>query len=536
MRQQSQVSNRLLQQEKDLQQIKEQIARSQALEALHQDPVEWALRCRILKGAAFTFQDRDYLLPIYRDPHRRVVVAKARQMEMTEWIVNWLLYQLTTNPNTTAIYTAPRMDQVSRFSRDRLRKAIWDSPVLRHVVIESKDVEGQPAISRIPFDNGSLCYMYSGWGDFSAIRNIPADFAAVDEAQDVSSEALPVLTETMAHSSFGRMVIVGTSSDAGSQFDQRWQESDMKEWDSDAKAWVPQKPQNRSYSGYHMTQEMAVWITKLPPEDVNSIPYKRAHYLPRLFQNEVLGLFYRGLRKPLITQDLMECRDFESTMFQALNAPYVSYAGIDWGGGEFSFTLIWIMAMDELDRWRLLYVHKFDERDPMKQVATIGNLINLFNVKQAVADMGYGAVQVSELQKKFADRVLGCHYIRRPELPLEMKHRDEAGERIAQMILLADRSFWIETALDVIKRTGPDGKPTPRLVLPWQRPEEVEWLIDHFTCLEMEEQETVAGKKYHHYTHPEGQPDDAYHSFVYALIAYHARKMGHELGVVDLFG
>lgn len=32
-----------------------------------------------------------------------------------------------------------------------------------------------------------------------------------------------------------------------------------------------------------------------------------------------------------------------------------------------------------------------------KQVEIIGSLINQFNVKQAVADIGYGAVQVLEL-------------------------------------------------------------------------------------------------------------------------------------------
>jgi hypothetical protein len=92
--------------------------------------------------------------------------------------------------------------------------------------------------------------------------------------------------------------------------------------------------------------------------------------------------------------------------------------GVDWGGGEHAFTVVWIMAQDDEGRWRLIYVRRFDERDPMKQVAVIANLITLFNVKQAVADIGYGAVQVSQLQKKFADRVLGCQYTRRPEIPL----------------------------------------------------------------------------------------------------------------------
>jgi len=49
-------------------------------------------------------------------------------------------------------------------------------------------------------------------------------------------------------------------------------------------------------------------------------------------------------------------------------------------------------------------------------VEIIDNLISQFNVKQAVADIGYGAVQVSELQEMFAGRVLGCQYVRRPEL------------------------------------------------------------------------------------------------------------------------
>ena len=64
-----------------------------------------------------------------------------------------------------------------------------------------------------------------------------------------------------------------------------------------------------------------------------------------------------------------------------------------------------------------------------------------------------------------------------------------------------------------------DGKLNPKLKIPWTKPSKVEWIIDQFTCIEMEEQENVSGKKYHYYTHPESQPDDAIHAFIYALIA-----------------
>jgi hypothetical protein len=172
----------------------------------------------------------------------------------------------------------------------------------------------------------------------------------------------------------------------------------------------------------------------------------------------------------------------------------------------------------------------------MQQVAVIANLITLFNVKQAVADIGYGAVQVSELQKKFASRVMGCQYIRRPEIPLERRVTDEDGKRIAQAIVNADRSFWIETAINTIKRKDPTGAVNPQLVLPWKDPLDVEWLVDHFTCIEMEEQEMVGGKKYHQYTHPEGEPDDALHAFIYALIADAIGQMSSPLVIKDLFG
>jgi hypothetical protein len=100
----------------------------------------------------------------------------------------------------------------------------------------------------------------------------------------------------------------------------------------------------------------------------------------------------------------------------------------------------------------------------------------------------------------------------------------------------ADRSFWIETAIQIIKQKDPSAAPNPQLVIPWQNQADVEWMIDHFTCIEMEEQEMIGGKKYHHYTHPEGEPDDALHGFIYALIADAYGRMAPPLVVQDLFG
>jgi hypothetical protein len=131
----------------------------------------------------------------------------------------------------------------------------------------------------------------------------------------------------------------------------------------------------------------------------------------------------------------------------------------------------------------------------------------------------YLAVQVSELQKRCGSRVMGCYYVRRPELELEQKNTDEYGRKISQMVVYADRSYWVERAISIIKNKNEAGDYAPKLRLPWRQPSLVEWSVDHFTCIEMEEQETISGRRYHHYKHPEGEPDDALHAFIYALIA-----------------
>jgi hypothetical protein len=52
----------------------------------------------------------------------------------------------------------------------------------------------------------------------------------------------------------------------------------------------------------------------------------------------------------------------------------------------------------------------------------------------------------------------------------------------------------------------------------------------------MEEQETVSGKRYDHYTHPEGEPDDALHAFASALIADAIGRMNPPAVIRHLFG
>ena len=64
------------------------------------DPVTWTENRRVLKGKPFSFEKRDYLLQPYRDDYPNLIFMKGRQVEMSEFSMNWLLRKLDKYPYT----------------------------------------------------------------------------------------------------------------------------------------------------------------------------------------------------------------------------------------------------------------------------------------------------------------------------------------------------------------------------------------------------------------------------------------------------
>jgi hypothetical protein len=62
--------------------------------------VDWTKYVRKIHGKPFSFEGRDHLLEIYLNQNKRIMIVKPRQTEITEFAVNWLLFNLEKNPNT----------------------------------------------------------------------------------------------------------------------------------------------------------------------------------------------------------------------------------------------------------------------------------------------------------------------------------------------------------------------------------------------------------------------------------------------------
>ncbi|MGI0006732.1 MAG: hypothetical protein ACREAR_01905 [Nitrosotalea sp.] len=468
--------------------------------------IDWTIAVRKIQGQQFSFEGREFLKSIYADQNKRIMIVKSRQMEMTEFAINWLLFNLSKNPNTVGIYITDTQKHVSIFSKMRLRgRAIGESSILQKLVHK----EGN--ISLLMLKNGSYLYMFSAKPNFESARSIPVDFAVIDEIQSTNVEAIPVLEEALVRSPFGKCLYIGTGSIMGDGWFKRWHLGNQQEWDEEKNQWVAKNP-DATDSSYHLTQEMS---KKIPKEEIER---KRREWPPHQFTTEVLGWWYGSSIKPLAEKDMHALFgvDLDFTLPENVDHTLPIFAGFDWGGGTQAFTVAWIWQLVNIDipRFRLLYLERIDDPSTENQADRAIELMRKYQVDRAVMDAGGGTRQVEKMTKVFGNRIFKCNYHYDADKPFQII-RDE-------LRVLVDRTWIIESIIDLIKR--PEDKPNfpdgvPRIHIPAKEPLKVEWIIDHFTCIEAETA-NAQGKSFVKYTHPESLPDDALHAACYSYCAY----------------
>jgi hypothetical protein len=490
---------------------------------------------------------RNYLFPLYRDTHPRIVVVTGRQVEKSTMCRNKILADMCTNEGLTALYTAPRQEQVTRFSAERVKNAMRDSQggALKDSILK----KGKDTSSFVQFDSKCNMYLYSCWADGDAIRGIAAQRVYADEVQDMTGASRETVEECLGHApGGGQMYHFGTPKNSGSEFHRLWELSDKKEWyvecenpkcghkqkvtlnnifkpDENKPAyfgctkckkelnrgngeWMAENKLNPRMSGYHITQLMCSWIS------ADSILYKRATYSEQKFKNEVLGEFHNVYGKTLDMQNIMDVCDSNRTLAdKGHKGP--NYMGVDWGSGSNSFSVITIIGPEEVDGEEKLvyrYVNKYNSSGYGKVISDIYKLAKLYNVENIVIDIGDARRQFEELLVELPNSVAACQYV----LALKTPYRWDRKTRIHT----CDRSYHIEKVIDLFHKQ--------KIVIPYDKltiqvTDRLQWLFDHLTALEAEWVEPTSGNTgYTRYLH--SSPDDGYQSLVYAWLAYDRRK------------
>jgi hypothetical protein len=177
------------------------------------------------------------------------------------------------------------------------------------------------------------------------------------------------------------------------------------------------------------------------------------------------------------------------------------FAGIDWGSGSNSYTVLTLATYVD-NRFRVVYMHRFvgEDTDPDIQIAKIIDICKRFHVALIGADYGYGFGMNSRLVREFGtNRVHTFQHMARinkrvvwdPKMLRWKIHRTEVMSAIFEAIKKGKAQFprWEE----------------------FQKP-----FAEDFTNIYSEYNEKL---RMIMYDHKAGSPDDSFHSFMFCWLA-----------------
>ncbi len=409
----------------------------------------------------FSFEHRRYLRQIYDTPSQRTLLKCGRQVEKSTMLGNKLLSYACIQTALNSLYVSPTNQQTKVFSQDRLKEPIetsdylksWTTTKLSDNVFLKKFINRSQITLRYAYLNADRC------------RGIPADIICMDELQDLLTDNIPVIEECASHSNLKLFMYSGTPKSLDNTIEHYWVKySTQNEWvvpcynhlfrtaagvqnvhwnilgednlgpeslscdlchkpisamHPDAQ-WAALNPDivkqiPKPYEGFRIPQLMVPWI---PYEEL----LQKQHTYSRVkFFNEVLGLSFDSGTRPLTRQDVMDNCDpvllltpaYQRKIHKFLGGAYPVFAGIDWGTGENTYTVLTLGAYMGDDKFTIFYVHRFEgrETEPQIQIDEISRLINEYNVILVGCDYGGGFYPNDELTKRFGwQRIVKYQY------------------------------------------------------------------------------------------------------------------------------
>jgi len=186
-----------------------------------------------------------YLIGIMNCTDRHIVLMKAGQIRITEYLISYALHGCDERFMDVA-YIMPTHPDLRDMSQQRVRMAIEASPYLASIV--GGDEKGKGKIYR-GVDNMDMkrvrdntLTLRSGnvgrtTGDASDGRNksnrlksFPADGAVIDEYDEMPEETLPLVTKRFGASPIKELRIASTPSYFNTKIHAEWLRTDQREW------------------------------------------------------------------------------------------------------------------------------------------------------------------------------------------------------------------------------------------------------------------------------------------------------------------
>jgi len=422
------------------------------------------------KRVPFSFENRRYLQLPYDTSSKRVLLKCGRQVEKSTLLGNkCLAYSAIINAFNT-LYVSPTNLQTKTFSQDRLREPVETSERLK-AWTTSKLSDN---IFLKKFVNRSQITLRYAYHNADRTRGIPADMILVDEIQDILTDNLPVIEECASHSAYKIFLYSGTPKSLDNPLEKYWTEqSTQNEWvvpcerhgvpgdpstwfwnilgeanmgreglicskcGSPIKSmhphsqWASMNPSvfkklKQPFEGYRIPQLMVPWL------DWPDLLDKRTKQSQTVFHNEVLGLSYDSGTRPLTRQDVIDnCEPgllmAESSLTkikQYLGTASPIFAGIDWGTGENTYTVLSLGAYIN-EAFTIFFIHRFEgpEMEPQVQLDLIETIIKNWGVVVVGTDYGGGFDRNDHLQRKFGREKIWKYQYSQPSTKVKWEEK-----------------------------------------------------------------------------------------------------------------
>lgn len=189
---------------------------------------EFAENFLYVNGQPLSLENYPFMRRIYDSTAKDKVLKFSRQTGKSTTLANLTVGNCAMIPNYRTLYVSPSVDQTKIFSNDRVKPAIEQSPFIKKYLHDHKTTVQN--VFNKEFLNGSRMYFKYVYLNADRIRGISADQIFLDEAQDLISDTLPVIHETMTHSEYKRTVMSGTPKRTKGTLADAWFNSTMYEY------------------------------------------------------------------------------------------------------------------------------------------------------------------------------------------------------------------------------------------------------------------------------------------------------------------
>ena len=530
-----------------------------------------------------TFDLAPFWIEPLLDNHPNILHTNGRQTFKTTNCANLIVQVATHFPGCEVTYVADDEEHKSAFSEQRLRfDTFLSNPPLAQFLPHQR-----ANIGRIRLLNGSVIYLLTDEGHYHKVEGKSNKILVLDETQAQDVGFLPVAMYSLSKTK-GRLVMFGIGGEAGSEYHKMWERTDQREWVYDdqywrtklkfdatgeisndldelkkilAGRWVPQKPENINYRGYHFPQTIFPHVpltiedavTKYQTQPELSIQHQQRHYSSSMFLSHTMGEFYKAERRPITPEMVERCyvrylpllkSDEVRKIKEVFGNDVRVFGGVDFGSGPSASKTVASILIHwrKSHRYQLAHIDPRPQEHQLDQAKYIAELFRDFKVDFAVGDLGYGQIQVKVIQDGGRDsrdnkfeglgrkRFTGCRTTGDETKP-EMQYTQETDEHGTELgRIQIDKTTVIQGFVDFIgKFVSHPNRPTEEdlkkttFMIPMKNDWETDFLMEDFcsitrkdleedTEVRVEDPRQKAKKQFNH-------PPDSVMSIIYCLVA-----------------